>query len=139
VSARGLVLGALHKAADFRTSESGTRFATLSIREDVNGKIRWWRVTSFAQDVLYGLTEMAPGSPICVAGEIDAEIWSPPGGEARITWRLTCDGVLTAKAKCKTKVENVPRTPPRSGRAIAVKSWAAPPVVGGADASDLLL
>ena len=68
--------------------------------ENVNGNARWWRVISFVEDVLDALKgARGSGSPISVAGEIDAEIWSPSGGEARINWRLTCDALLSPKAK----------------------------------------
>jgi hypothetical protein len=135
MSARVIVLASLEKPAEFRTSKNGNQFATFAIRENANGKTRWWRVISFAEDVLDALKEMAPGSPICVAGEIDAEIWSPPGGEARINWRLTCDALLSAKATRRPKAgKALGATPPeqRNGREIAASSWAAPSDMGGA-------
>jgi putative DNA primase/helicase len=109
MTARAIVLAYLDKTAEFRTSKNGNQFATFAIRENVNGKTRWWRVISFSEDVIDALKEMAPGSPISVAGEIDAEIWSPPSGEARINWRLTCDAVLRADGKRKPRAERAGR------------------------------
>ena len=136
MSARAIVLASLDKAAEFRTSKNGNQFATFSIRENANGKTRWWRVITFAEETFEALKEIAPGSPISVAGEFDAEIWSPPGGEARISWRLTCDALLSPKAKRRPKAEKpLGNSDRRSGRDVASASWAAP-TVGGSDASD---
>jgi Single-strand binding protein family len=137
MTARAIVLRSLDKPADFRTSKNGNQFATFSIRENANGKARWWLVITFTEDVLDALKELAPGSPISIAGEIDAEIWSSPGGEARINWRLTCDALLSAKIKRRPKAEKpLGSSDRRSGRDVASASWAAP-TVGGSDASDL--
>ena len=136
MSARAIVLASLDKAAEFRTSKNGNQFATFSIRENTSGKTRWWRVITFVEDVLDALKEIAPGSPISVAGEIDAEIWSSPGGEARINWRLTCDALLSPKAKPRPKAEKpLGSSDRRSARDVASASWPAP-TTGGADASD---
>lgn len=137
MSARVLLLASIDKVADFRVSKNGNPFATFSIRENLNGRTRWWRVISFAEDVLDALKEIQPGSPISVAGEIDAEIWKSPGGEARISWRLNCDALLSPKAKRRPKVEKAPGISTQTGRAIAAASWAAPPTMGNADASDI--
>jgi single-stranded DNA-binding protein len=122
-----LLLGSLDKVAEFRRSKTGGEFATFAIRENVNGKTRWWRVISFAQDVLDALREMAPGSPISVSGTVDAEIWSPPNGEPRINWRMNCDALLSPKRKRRPKAEEPPGSSDRrSGRDVASASWAAP-------------
>lgn len=134
MSTLGLVLGSLDKPAEFRTSKNGNQFATFAIRENVNGKTRWWRVITFAEDVVDALKEMTPGTPISAAGEIDGEIWSPSNGEARINWRLTCTALISSKAKRRPKLEKAPKRAVPTGRAIASKSWASPaaPQTGGA-------
>ena len=47
MTARAIVSGAVHKAAEERTSKAGHQFATFTIRENVNGSTRWWRVVAF--------------------------------------------------------------------------------------------
>jgi len=132
MSALAHVLGLLGKPAEFRVSKNGSRFATFVIRENVAGKTRWWRVIAFDEDVLDSLGEMEPGSSISVVGDIDADIWSPPNGEARINWRLTCNVLLPAKAKRRPRAQKLPASADRrSGRLIAASSWAAPPEMGG--------
>ena len=101
MSARGIVLGALHKAAELRTSKNGNPFSTFTIRESHNGATRWWQAIAFSESAIEVLKELAAGDPIAVAGGIDAEIYAPTGSESRISWRITCDGILSARAKPK--------------------------------------
>jgi hypothetical protein len=120
MSTRAIVSGALHKAAEERTSvKTGKRFATLTIRENVNGSTRWWQCICFTESVIGDLKELAAGAPISVAGEIDAEIYAPAGSEGRINWRITVDAVLLAR-KSKQKPRKA------DGRDRAATSWAAP-------------
>ena len=117
MSARAIVSGALHKAAEERTSKAGNQFATFTIRENVNGSTRWWRVVAFNESVIEALKELAVGEPIAVSGEFDCELWTPEGGgESRLSWKITADAVLSVKAKPKQ----------RAGREVAEASWAAP-------------
>jgi hypothetical protein len=102
MSARAIVSGALHKAAEERTSKAGKPFATLTIRENVNGSTRWWKGIAFDEGAIAVLKELPAGSPIAVVGEIDAEIWTPEDSSSpRMSWKLTVDAVLTARRREK--------------------------------------
>jgi single-stranded DNA-binding protein len=116
MSARALVNGALHKAAEGRTSKAGTRFSTFALREKVNGSTRWWSVVAFDEASIAAVLSMKVGEPIAVSGEFSAELWTPEGGEPRLSWQITADAILSAKAKPKQ----------RTGREVAEASWAAP-------------
>jgi hypothetical protein len=102
MSARALVNGALHKAAEERTSKAGTRFSTFTLREKVNGSTRWWSVVAFDEASIAAVLSMKVGEPIAVSGE------------PRLSWKITADAVLSAKAKPKH----------RTGREVADTSWA---------------
>jgi hypothetical protein len=98
VSARAIVSGALHKAAEERRSKVGKPFATLTLRENVNGSTRWWRVVAFDEASIAAVLSMKVDEPIAVSGEINAELWTPEdGSEARFSWEITADAVLTAR------------------------------------------
>jgi single-stranded DNA-binding protein len=102
MSARAIVSGALHKAAEERTSKAGKPFATLTIRENVNGSTRWWKGIAFDEEAIAVLKELSAGAPIAVAGEIDAEIWTPEDGSSpSMSWKLTVDAVLSARRRGK--------------------------------------
>jgi hypothetical protein len=145
MTARAIMSGAVGKTAELRTSKNGTPFATLSIRENVNGATRWWQSICFSESAIEVLMELSVGEPIAVAGEISAEIYAPAGAESRINWRITVDVVLSAR-KPKVKPEGASRKPQAAdgrdrvevssvrqsqasnpgGRALAAASWAAP-------------
>ena len=89
----------------------------FTLREKVNGSTRWWRVVAFDEASIAAVLSMKVGEPIAVSGEFSAELWTPEGGgEPRLSWKITADAVLSAKAKPKQ----------RTGREVADTSWAAP-------------
>jgi hypothetical protein len=137
LSARAIVSGALHKAAEERTSKAGKPFAILTIRGTVDGSTRWWQCICFNETMIEDLKELTAGEPLAVAGAIDAEIYAPAGSEGRLNWRITIDAVLSAR-KPKAKPEGTRRKPNAKrdagsgddssiarGREIASRSWAA--------------
>ena len=142
MSLRAILSGAVGKAAELRTSKNGNSFATLSIRENHNGALRWWQAIPFTESAIEILKEMSIGEPIAVCGEITAEIYAPAGSESRINWRITVDGILSAR---KVKPEGATRKPQAAkrdraeassarqaeasntgGSALAAASWASP-------------
>jgi hypothetical protein len=146
MSARAIVTGALHKAAEIRTSKNQNQFAVFTLRENVNGATRWWQAIAFSESAIETLREMQVGEPIAVAGEITAKIYAPASTESRINWRITCDCVLNARRPPKVEGGNS-RKPKKEasgrdrdksssagGRAIASKSWPSPAALqtGGA-------
>jgi hypothetical protein len=151
MSARAIVSGVLFKAPIEKVSKTGNPFATLSIRENVNGATRWWQAITFSENAIEAMKDMSVGEPIAVAGEISAEIYPPAGSESRINWRITVDAVLSARKPPKAKPESKSRKPkeakrdrgeaapePRPGRSIASKSWASqePIATGGVPFDD---
>jgi Single-strand binding protein family len=100
---RAIVSGALHKSAEERTSKNGNPFATFTIRESLNGATRWWQAIAFDEASIAAVLSLKVGEPIAVSGGIDAEIYAPAGSEGRISWKITADAVLSAKAKPKQR------------------------------------
>ena len=142
MSLRAILSGAVGKAAELRTSKNGNSFATLSIRENHNGALRWWQAIAFSESAIEVLKDISIGEPIAVAGEITAEIYAPAGSESRINWRITVDGIMSAR---KVKPEGATRKPQATkrdraeassarqaeasntgGSALAAASWASP-------------
>ena len=142
MSLRAILSGAVGKAAELRTSKNGNSFATLSIRENHNGALRWWQAIAFSESAIEVLKDISIGEPIAVAGEMTAEIYAPAGSESRINWRITVDGILSAR---KVKPEGATRKPQAAkrdraeassarqaeasntgGSALAAASWASP-------------
>ena len=42
------------------------------------------------------------GDPVALAGNVEAEIYTPEGGEARVSWKFTADAVLTTRKAPKS-------------------------------------
>jgi hypothetical protein len=118
MSARAIVSGVLFKAPASKISKAGKPYVVATIREGSGERVRWWKVFMRLND----------GEPIAVTGEFDAELYSPPDGAPRLSWKITADSVLSAHAKRKPKTERSPRV---SGRDIADASWAGPQTEGG--------
>jgi hypothetical protein len=57
MSLRGIMIGAVGKAVDLRTSKNGKQFATFPIRENVNGATRRWQAIAFGESAIEVLME----------------------------------------------------------------------------------
>ena len=108
MSARAIISGVIFKAPIEKASKAGNPFATFTIRENHNGATRWWQAIAFNESAIGVLKELSVGEPIAVCGEITAEIYAPAGSESRINWRITVDGILSAR---KVKAEGATRKP----------------------------
>jgi len=96
MTCRAILAGSLAKTPVSKVGKSGKQFAILSVRETGIEPARWWSAIVFGdgvQDVL----RLGVGDPIALAGSPDAEIYTPEGGEPRVSWRFTADAVLTAR------------------------------------------
>src|ERR1700722_4371497 len=86
------------------------------IREGTGERVRWWQAFVFNEFSIEEVLRLGDGDPIAVSGEFDCELCPPPGGESRVSWKITAYAVLSAKATPKQ----------RAGREVAGASWAAP-------------
>ena len=96
MTCRAILAGSLAKPPVSKVGKSGKPFAILSVRETGVEPARWFSVILFGdgvQDVL----RLNVGDPVALAGSVDAEIYTPAGGEARVSWKFTADAVLTAR------------------------------------------
>jgi hypothetical protein len=132
-AARGIVSGVVVGTPTSKISKAGNAYASASIREGSGEAARWWKLFVFNEALVEEILRFVDGEPIAVAGEFDAEIYAPSGGEPRISWRVRADAILSARAKPKPKAEKAARpAPPGNGRDVAASSWARPDPKGGA-------
>jgi hypothetical protein len=121
MSARSIVSGALFRAPESKTSKAGRPYALATIREGTGELRRWWKAFIFSASAIEEVSRLGDGDPIAVAGEIDAQIYTPAGSESRINWSVRVDAILSARpkpreAKPKAKVDRPHRAapPPKS-------------------------
>jgi hypothetical protein len=113
MSARGLVSGVVYRPPVQKMSKSGRPYAFLTIRSGAGDAARWWRCFVFSEAAIADVMQLSDGESIAVTGEFDAEIYAPAGAEARISWKITADAVLSAKRlkpkEAKPKADKPPR------------------------------
>jgi hypothetical protein len=101
VTCRAILAGALAKPPVSKVGKSGKPFAILSVRETGVEPARWFSVILFGDGVQDTL-RLGVGDPIALAGSPDAEVYTPSGGEPRVSWKFMADAVLTARKAAKS-------------------------------------
>jgi hypothetical protein len=140
MTARAIISGVLFRAPASKTSKAGNPYIVATVREGSGEAARWWKVFVFSESAIDDILRLGDGEPIAIAGEFDCELYAPPGGESRLSWRLTADAVLSAHAKRKAKAEKSTgeaTSEQRTGRMVAAASWAAPTSGGAHDGDDI--
>jgi hypothetical protein len=141
MSARAIVSGVLFKAPASKISKAGKSYVVATVREGSGEATRWWKVFVFSESAIADILQLNDGELIAIAGEFDCELYTPPGGESRLSWKIMADAVLSARAKPKLKAQKTAAgafpSQPRSARAIAATSWAAPTLGGAHDGDDI--
>jgi single-stranded DNA-binding protein len=104
MTCRAILAGSIAKPPVEKTGKSGKQFAIVTIRETGIEPARWWSAIVFreaAEEVL----RLSVGDPVALAGGVDAEVYTPESGEARVSWRFTADAILTARKPPKREGE----------------------------------
>ena len=104
MSARGIVTGVLHKAETL-TSKAGRPYVRASIRDGKGDAAIWWTAFVFSESAIAEAQRLAPGEPISVAGEIEADLYVPPNAQPRVNLKIAVDAVLSARPKPRPKAE----------------------------------
>ena len=112
---RAIVSGVLTRQAEERLSKTGKPYLKATIRDGSGDGARWVAAFVFNDAVREAISGMAAGEAIAVAGEIDAEIFTPEAGPARISWSIKVDGVLSAQTGARKRSAAEPEQP-REGR-----------------------
>jgi Single-strand binding protein family len=101
MTCRAILSGSLAKTPVSKVGKSGKPFAIVSVRETGVEPARWWSAIVFGDSVPEVL-RLGVGDPVALAGNVEAEIYTPEGGEARVSWRFTADAVLTARKAARS-------------------------------------
>jgi hypothetical protein len=93
---RAILAGSLAKAPVEKVGKSGKAFALVSVRETGVEPARWWNCIVFG-DAAGEVLKLSAGEPVALVGSVEGEIYTPSGGEARVSWRFVADAALTAR------------------------------------------
>jgi single-stranded DNA-binding protein len=108
---RGIVAGALARPPEARQSKAGNPYILATIREGSGDKARWISAFAFNAEVREAISGMEAGDAIAVAGELDAEVYVPEGGQPRISWSIKADAVLSANSGARKRNATEPEQP----------------------------
>jgi single-stranded DNA-binding protein len=103
MSARVLLSGVLFLPPASKVSKAGKPYAFATIREGSGQAARWWKCFIFSESAIEEVLRLGEGEPLAVSGEFDCELYTPPSGESRLSWRVTADAILSARAKPNSK------------------------------------
>ena len=105
---RGIVSGVLTRAPAERESKGGRPYLLATIREGSGDKARWISAFAFNDEAREAISGMAAGEAVAVAGELDAEIYTPEGGQPRVSWSIRADAVLTTNSGARKRSATEP-------------------------------
>jgi hypothetical protein len=121
MSARAIVSGALFREPVTKKSKSGNAYVLATVREGTGETARWWKAFIFAAAAIEDISRLADGDPVSLVGEIDAQIYTPAGGESRLSWSIRADAILSARPKPReaTSKADKPRASPEKAAGAA--------------------
>jgi single-stranded DNA-binding protein len=114
-----LVTGQLFRAPEQRTSKAGKPFITATIRAKDGEALQWWRVTAFSETSQAEIMRLAEGDSLAVQGSFKAELYTPDGGEPKVSLSIIADRVLALRQPPKERKAPKEREAPRRGGAAA--------------------
>jgi hypothetical protein len=117
MSARAIVSGVMVKAPVEKISKAGKPYGLVTIREGTGERTRWWKAFVFIESAIEELLRLGDGEPVAIAGEFDCELYAPPGGETRLSWKITADTILSTRPKPKKAKPQEDNRQPFGGRA----------------------
>jgi single-stranded DNA-binding protein len=98
-----LVTGSLWKPPEQKTSKAGKPFVTATIRAKDGEALQWWRVTVFSESAQAEIMRLAEGDSLAVQGSFRAELYTPDGGEPKVSLSIIADRVLALRQPPKER------------------------------------
>jgi single-stranded DNA-binding protein len=122
MTALALITGVLFRAPEQRTSKSGKPYVTATIRAKDGDASQFWRVTAFSETAQAELMRLAEGDSLAVQGSFKAELYTPDGGEMKLSLSIIADRALALRQpprERKAPASGPPRDAPSRGGAAA--------------------
>lgn len=116
-----LLTGKLYKAAEARTTKSGKTFVTTKLTvADADQQRQFVNLICFRPDACNALLALGEGDAVAVAGSLKASTWTDRNGEAKVSYDVTAEQVLTTYGLAKKRKASQPSDQPeQQGRAPA--------------------
>jgi single-stranded DNA-binding protein len=114
-----LVSGSLFRAPEQKTSKAGKPFVTATIRAKDGEASQWWKVAAFSESAQAELLRLADGDSLSVQGAMKSELYTPDGGETKLSLNIVADRVLALRQPPKERKAPKERDAPCRGGAAA--------------------
>jgi single-stranded DNA-binding protein len=98
-----LVSGSLFRAPEQRTSKTGKPYVTATLKVKDGETSQWWRVTAFSESAQPALMRLDEGDSLSVQGSFRAELYTPDGGETKLSLLIVADKVLALRQTPKER------------------------------------
>jgi single-stranded DNA-binding protein len=92
-----LVNGQLFRAPEQKTSKAGKPFVTATIRAKDGEALQWWKVAAFSESAQAEIMRLSEGDVVSVQGSLKAELYTPEGGEPRVSLSIVADKALALR------------------------------------------
>lgn len=100
MSAVVLITGALFRVPEQKTSKAGKPYVAATIRaREGDGQQQFWKLLAFNDAAQSELMRLDQGDAVSVQGLLKADIYTPEGGEPRLSMSVLVDQALAAKPK----------------------------------------
>jgi single-stranded DNA-binding protein len=110
-----LVSGSLFRDPKKLTAKSGKPFVLATVKaSDVTGS-DFVKIFAWSDHAREALGELADGAAVSITGKLSAEIYTPPGGEPRVSLSISADQVLALKKPVPKKKETSEPKPSGGG------------------------
>lgn len=115
MSVTTLLIGALPRPPEAKTSKAGKAYAAASVKVASGNEVEFWSALAFNDEAREALLACAEGEKVALQGTPKFDGSTNAEGELKIRKTLFVDAVLTARPKPrerKPKVDKAPRTAP---------------------------
>jgi Single-strand binding protein family len=112
MTAHILLSGTLHKAAETRVSKNGRQFTLAKLRVKDGEATQWWQLFVFSESAQLELRRIEENDALAVQGVPKFEIYTPDGGEPRVSLSITVDSVLALRQPPKERKKKEPGPAP---------------------------
>lgn len=94
MSASVLVTGVLFKAPARKLTKSLRPYISATLKVKDGDSAQFWRVMAFSESAQADLERLGDGETLSAQGALRAEVYTPAGGEPRVSLAVFADAIL---------------------------------------------
>ena len=103
MSATVLISGKLFRDPEAKTSRANKPYAFATVKIGQGDDAQWWRVMAFGDADREELLALRNGDAVSVSGTLKVELYTPNGGEPRVSLSVLADRLISARRAKREK------------------------------------